>query len=84
MQNIIIFKSHFYPLSETFIRNQVDYVKEFFIVYLVAERFTAERQHDNGNIKKLLNPYEIKFRRLLSKIAETLLIQNLGYLANSR
>jgi hypothetical protein len=28
MHNIIIFKRHFYPLSETFIRNQVDYVNQ--------------------------------------------------------
>jgi colanic acid/amylovoran biosynthesis glycosyltransferase len=72
MDNIIIFRKRFYKVSETFIRTQVEYLKKFFAVVLVAEEFINEGKENYSDIQKItLNKYEKKIRRLYSKFRGT-------------
>ena len=56
--------------SETFIRTQVDYLKERYHVFLVGETF-FEKQGDFDNLQKVvLDKYEKGIRRFTSKILQ--------------
>jgi colanic acid/amylovoran biosynthesis glycosyltransferase len=72
MDNIIIFRKRLYKVSETFIRTQVEYLKKFFTVVLVAEQFTDDGKDGHNDIQKItLNKYEKNIRRLYSTLCGT-------------
>jgi colanic acid/amylovoran biosynthesis glycosyltransferase len=69
MQGIIIFRKYFYPKSETFIYTQVNFLKKYFKVFLVAEKFSKESSYSFSNINKVkLNGYESRIGRIIHKI----------------
>ena len=69
MHAIIIFRKDFYRLSETFISSQVNFLKNSFKVFLVAEKFEHENTYDFSNLKQvLLNWYESLWGRIKCKL----------------
>jgi glycosyltransferase involved in cell wall biosynthesis len=69
MLRILIFRKSLYHVSETFIRTQVEYVKDFFSVYLVADKFTDDCCYERNDIHKVkLNSYEKRIGRLLARL----------------
>jgi colanic acid/amylovoran biosynthesis glycosyltransferase len=72
MDNIIIFRKRLYKISETFIRTQVEYLKNFFTVVLVAEQFSDDGEEGYNDIQKItLNKYEKNIRRAYNKFRGT-------------
>ncbi len=61
-----------YSISETFIRTQVEFIKNFFSVYLVADRFTDDCEYQDGSIQKIkLNDHEKRLGGLFAKLRGT-------------
>lgn len=69
MHAIIIFRKDFYRTSETFIYSQVNFLKNDFKVFLVAEEFKNETIYDFSNIEKVhFNWYEFLWGRIKCKL----------------
>ncbi|MDQ3534357.1 MAG: hypothetical protein M3421_01865, partial [Bacteroidota bacterium] len=69
MHAIIIFRKDFYRRSETFIYSQVNYLKNNFKVFLVAEKFSNDEYFDFKNLELvLLNKYESIILRIKYKL----------------
>ena len=66
---ILVFRRCFYFPTETFIYTQVNYLKDFFTIYLVADRFMPGNKYDFSRLHKVvLNGYEKKLGRFTNKI----------------